>query len=289
MAFNIEEFRKRRKFKYWFGSALFWGGLVLLILDCTTPFPTPVRAAYVYSWWIPIMTIGGIFYCLSKKLPLEEAMGIAREHNNKLTVTELVSELGVNIKTAEAVLTALRKKGYAKPQKRGQIIVWVFTESGDASSEMGSKKELTESGMTEAQLEQFLASCEEALGETREILDQLAPSNFKETVQKFCEVARKHIDKFREDPTKIVYFKDFPKHIEKMKSLLGEHIRLYKHRERESVPETLSTIEDTFGKATTSFDRIFDRLLLNDIEAVKGMSVEIDMIMKYRELDSLDL
>lgn len=289
MAFNIEEFRKKRKFKYKLGFALFLGGLICLILDCTTSFPTPIRGAYVYTWWVPIMTVGGIFYYLSKRLPLEEAIGIAKKHGNELTVIDLVGEMSVTLNTAEATLRKLQRKGYAKPQKRGQEIVWVFIESKSASIAGKDKEVNPETGMTESQLEEFLESCELALGEMKELLAQLPlDDNFKIIVQRFWEVARKHTDMFREDSTKVRYLKDFPQHIRKMKSLLEEHIRLFKYRERKSVSESLFTIEETFDKATTSFDTVLERLLLNDVEAVRGKTIEIDMLLRFEELDSFD-
>ena len=275
MPFNIEAFRRKRKIKYWAGSVLFWAGLFMIPVDTFSSFPTPIRGEYVLAIWVPMAVIGGILYFLSKKLPVEEAMGIAREHENRLTVTELVSELGVNLNTAEAILETLRRRGYVKAQKQGDLTVWIFKESRDERGIRKDKKIVdSETGMTEAQLDEFLEPCEKVLGELQGLLKELKPkSTFKESVSRFCDIVRQHIDNFRDDPSDVENFKAFPDHLKK------EHIRLSKHDDREVVHETLYQIEDTAEKAASSLDVMLNRLLSNDLEKARAEAKTMERLL----------
>ena len=134
MAFNLSDFRNKRHTKHLIGLIGFWGGLILLCLDMTTSFPTPERGAYAI-WWVPIIVIGAYFYIISRRLPLEEVIEIAsdQKYNGELRVHDVVHELGVNIGTAERILYALERKGYASVENREDTQVWVFPDSKDRS------------------------------------------------------------------------------------------------------------------------------------------------------------
>ena len=125
--FSLIDFRKGRRRKRLAGIVLFWGGLALLVLDMTTSFPTPVRGQYA-AWWLVVVAAGTGLWLSAKRLPLEETIEVAKYCRGELTVTDLTSELNVTIGTAERILEALARKGYAKPEQRGEMQVWVLPE-----------------------------------------------------------------------------------------------------------------------------------------------------------------
>ena len=125
--FSLIDFRKGRRRKRLAGILLFWGGLALLLLDMTTTFPTPVRGQYA-TWWVLVVAAGMGLWLSAKRLPLEETIEVAKYCRGELTVTDLTSELNVTIGTAERILEALARKGYAKLEQRGETRVWVLPE-----------------------------------------------------------------------------------------------------------------------------------------------------------------
>ena len=126
MATSFENFKIWYKYKRRAGLVLFWGGLIMVFVDMFSHIPTPVRGAFVFAFWVPMIIVGAVSYVLSTKLPIEETMALAKEHNNELTVTDVISELGITLSVAEKTLEVLRKRGYVKAQKRGNLIIWVF-------------------------------------------------------------------------------------------------------------------------------------------------------------------
>ncbi|MCD6365262.1 MAG: hypothetical protein J7M14_05250 [Planctomycetes bacterium] len=129
MAFSLIRFKTRRAAYRLLGVALFWGGLLLLLADMTTQFPTPLRGQFAL-WWLVVIGAGAWFWVASRRLPLEETIEIARDpkYFGELRVTELTVELNVSLTTAEKILGALVRKGYAEIQQRGETRVWVFPE-----------------------------------------------------------------------------------------------------------------------------------------------------------------
>ena len=127
MGFSLIAFKKNRRRKRWWGIALFWGGLALLILDMMTTFPTPVRGQYAV-WWVLVVALGAVLWMMSKRLPLEETIEVAKYCRGELKVTDLTSELNVTLDTAERILMALARRGYAKIEDRGDTRVWIFPE-----------------------------------------------------------------------------------------------------------------------------------------------------------------
>ena len=112
---------------------MFWLGLLLLMTDMTTNFPTPVKGQYGL-YWLVVVVAGAWFWIASKRLPLEETIEIAREPMffGELRVTELTGELNISLETAERILDALVRKGYARVEDRGETRVWVFPEVKEA-------------------------------------------------------------------------------------------------------------------------------------------------------------
>ena len=129
MAFSLLQFKRKRARRRVVGALLFWGGLLLLLVDMTTMFPTPIRGQYAL-WWLVVVAGGVWFWVASKRLPLEETIEIAKEpmYFGELRVTELTGELNISLETAESILQALVRKGYARLEDRGETRVWVFPD-----------------------------------------------------------------------------------------------------------------------------------------------------------------
>lgn len=127
MGFSLIAFKKNRRQQRLCGIVLFWGSLAMLILDMMTSFPTPVRGQYAV-WWVLVVALGAALWMKSKRLPLEETIEIAKYCHAELKVTDLTSELNVTLDTAERILMALARKGYAKIEDRGETRVWVFPD-----------------------------------------------------------------------------------------------------------------------------------------------------------------
>lgn len=130
MAYTLTKFKARRALYHKLGLGLFWGGLLLLLIDMTTAFPTPVYGQYAL-WWLIVVGLGAYFWHESKKLPLEETLEIAARYRGVLRVPQLVTELNVTIDTAERILDALTRRKYAAPEKhpkdpKGYETIWVF-------------------------------------------------------------------------------------------------------------------------------------------------------------------
>ncbi len=127
MGFSLIAFKKNRRQQRLSGIILFWGGLAMLILDMLTTFPTLVRGQYAV-WWVLVVALGAALWMKSKRLPLEETIEVAKYCHAELKVTDLTSELNVTLDTAERILMALARKGYAKIEDRGETRVWVFPD-----------------------------------------------------------------------------------------------------------------------------------------------------------------
>ena len=143
MAFSLKEFKRKRATRRVCGALLFWLGLFALLADMTTSFPTQVRGQYAL-WWLAVVGFGAYVWISSKRLPLEEVIEVAREpmYFGQLRVTEVTSEFNVSLETAERILMALVKKGYARREQRGETYVWVFPEvkaAGPAVKRVESK------------------------------------------------------------------------------------------------------------------------------------------------------
>ena len=133
MAFSLVEFKRKRTTRRVCGALLFWLGLLALLADMTTEFPTPARGQYAL-WWLIVVAFGAYVWISSRRLPLEEVIEVARQpmYFGELRVTEVTSEFNVSLETAERILIALVKKGYARIEDRGETRVWVFPEIKDA-------------------------------------------------------------------------------------------------------------------------------------------------------------
>ena len=127
MGFSLIQFRKDRRRRRLAGIGMFWGGLAMLMIDMTTSFPTPLRGKFA-AWWLVVIAAGAVVWIGSKRLPLEQAIEVAKYCHGELRVTDLTAELNVTIDTAERILRKLEKKGYARTEDRDEVRVWVFPD-----------------------------------------------------------------------------------------------------------------------------------------------------------------
>lgn len=127
MGLSLTEFRQSRRRKRLTGAGMFWGGLVLLAIDMNTDFPTPVHGKYA-AWWLIVVAVGVGLWIAAKRLPLEEAIEVAKYCRGELNVPDLAQELYVTFDTAERILAALVRKGRARVEQRGEARTWVLPD-----------------------------------------------------------------------------------------------------------------------------------------------------------------
>jgi hypothetical protein len=111
---KIAEWRKGRKASWVASMVLFWGGVLFGLLDLTTPLPTAVRGEFAFVW-LAMMFMGGFWWVRSRKLPVEEILELARLHDGRLIIVDVVSELGISIEMARRALDRMVVKGFAVP------------------------------------------------------------------------------------------------------------------------------------------------------------------------------
>ena len=279
MSDNAAYFRKKRKRKQKWGLILFWGGLLMLLLDITTPFPTPVRGAFAL-WWLIAVAAGAFVYMQSRRLLVEETVILAGNHDGEWKITDEVSELNISLGTASRILYSLERAEMACLEQRGDIHVWVFPEEHEMySMALPEPDAEDESGITREELRGFIAPCENTLHIMWDMLLQIEDETFSESVERFCKIVRKHINNFRKDPEDIQHFRSFPRHLEKMSELLCRYIDLSKHAERESAQQACAHLHETFDKAADKFDEMLDTLLLNDIRRLEANAETMERIL----------
>jgi len=122
---RIIAFRARRKLLRTIGSAGFWGGAIFLLLDVTTPFPTPVRGAYAI-WWLLVVAAGAVVWVLSRRLPALELIDLAEMHEGRLTIPTVMQELGIPLSMAAAALKAMADDDLADETRDDKQRVWTF-------------------------------------------------------------------------------------------------------------------------------------------------------------------
>ncbi len=133
----IEAYKRRRDFERRLGILGFWGGLLCLLLDMATPFPTPVRGAMTL-WWLLIIGAGVIFWILSKRYPEKEILELAKQHNGELTVPDVTGALGVDAEFARQILGRmqyLREAVHAESEGGGES--WFFLNTSNRTRDKG--------------------------------------------------------------------------------------------------------------------------------------------------------
>ncbi|MBN1671144.1 MAG: hypothetical protein JXR37_08940 [Kiritimatiellae bacterium] len=125
MSARIGIYRSKRFLQEKLGALGFWGGALLLLVDMTTPFPTPVRGAYA-MWWLLVVGAGGAAWILSRRIPVEETLQLAEESGGALTIPVVSRELGLPVKMASCTLRAMCDCGEAEEVETGQSRTWFF-------------------------------------------------------------------------------------------------------------------------------------------------------------------
>ena len=125
MSTVIEKYKGKRLLHEKLGVLGFWGGAMLLLVDMTTPFPTPARGAYA-MWWLLVVLAAGAMWLRSRRLPVEETLRLAEQHGGELTVPIVSRELGLSVEMADKTLEAVVAYGEAEEIETGQSCTWFF-------------------------------------------------------------------------------------------------------------------------------------------------------------------
>ncbi len=121
-------FHRRRRKLFWWAQALFWGGLAFMVLDLTTVWPTTEKGAFLGPTLV-VIAVGAALYLASRKLPLAEVLDLARERRGRLTLSEITSELQIDLRTAELCIEVLRRKKLVRSGMAIQQDVLIFPDS----------------------------------------------------------------------------------------------------------------------------------------------------------------
>ena len=122
---RITAYKAKRKLLRMTGAIGFWGGALFLLLDVTTPFPTPARGAYA-MWWLLVVAAGAVIWVLSRKLPNLEIIDLAEMHNGELSIPTVMQELSLPPSMAATALEALAGDDLARETQVGKQRIWVF-------------------------------------------------------------------------------------------------------------------------------------------------------------------
>jgi hypothetical protein len=118
-------FKAKRKVLRMTGAIGFWGGSLFLLLDVTTPFPTPVRGAYA-MWWLLVVALGAVLWILSRRLPNLELIDLAEMHNGELSIPTVMQEMSLPLSMATAALEQIGDDDLADEKQVGKQRIWVF-------------------------------------------------------------------------------------------------------------------------------------------------------------------
>jgi hypothetical protein len=127
---RIKAFKARRKLLRTLGGLGFWGGAATLLMDVTTPFPTPVRGAYA-MWWLLVVAAGAVVWIVSRKLPSLELIDLAEFHNGELSIPTVMQELSLPQSMAAAALDAMVSDDLASEAQSENQRIWIFPGSDD--------------------------------------------------------------------------------------------------------------------------------------------------------------
>lgn len=112
--------------------------LVVLMLDATTPFPTPVRGQFAFVWLIPIL--GGL-YCwllLPKLVPVKEIRKIAWDQKGEIHSTDLVDLMDVDPDESLFAMEFMERKKHCVCEDREGQKVFVFKDIREKSRSMNA-------------------------------------------------------------------------------------------------------------------------------------------------------
>lgn len=112
MIFNRDSYLRQSSSLLAWGWLLFLGGIVMLAVDSTTPFPTPMMGAFTFYW--AVFAVIGLL-CLRKRerLAFESAEKLLRSEY-KLTVEDVSRQLDLNPSDARDVMEYLVNRRIAR-------------------------------------------------------------------------------------------------------------------------------------------------------------------------------
>jgi len=123
-----ENLRKLASDRRWYrrvGAILFWAAIAFMIVDLRTGFPTPARGHFMLECMAAIV-IGVLLYLRSYRLPVKEALQIARMKCGVINAGILAAELNGDPDDALATLAKMEKNGHATSVLEGQSRVWIL-------------------------------------------------------------------------------------------------------------------------------------------------------------------
>lgn len=112
MIFNRDSYLRESSSLLAWGWLLFLGGVVMLALDSTTSFPTPLRGAFA-SYWVLFAVMGLLFLRKREKLAFVAAKKLIKSEY-RLTVDDVSRQLDLNPSDARDVMEDLVNRRTAR-------------------------------------------------------------------------------------------------------------------------------------------------------------------------------
>jgi hypothetical protein len=122
---NLRQLRRERTRLSRVGAIVFWAALIFLVIDLRTDFPTSLRGQFFVES-LAAMGIGAFLYVRAHRLPIKEALQIARLNRGVVTVGVLAAELNEEPDEALATLARIEKQGHATSLLEGGSRVWII-------------------------------------------------------------------------------------------------------------------------------------------------------------------
>jgi hypothetical protein len=178
MSATTVAYKAKRKRNEKLGLIGIWGGALMLLVDMSTSFPTPARGALA-MWWLLVVGAGCASWVLSRKLPIEESIRLADEHDGELTVPNMTMELGLPVSMADKTLQSLCDCGQAMAIHTGHRSTWFFFNTNAADSRLVRALDMIEKHETVPTATEFVDdSIARDLDEAEEMLKELAEKGY---------------------------------------------------------------------------------------------------------------
>ena len=171
-------YRQKRKSYLRLSALGVWGGLLLLLLDMTTPFPTPARGAFA-MWWLLVIGAGAVMWVMLRRLPLEATLQLAEVSKGVLTVPAVSRAMGLPLDMAETTLDALCECDQAEKVNTGRSTAWIFMNTNHGNPRlMMALKLASEEGQTPSPQMLMESDIARDFEEAEGILDYLARKKY---------------------------------------------------------------------------------------------------------------
>lgn len=112
MIFNRDSYLRQSSSLLAWGWLLFLGGIIMLAVDSTTSFPTPLRGAFTFYWAV-FAAIGLLFLRKRERLAFGSAEKLLCSEF-RLTVDDVSRQLDLNPSDARDVMEALVNRRTAR-------------------------------------------------------------------------------------------------------------------------------------------------------------------------------